>query len=253
MFVRQHFGDDEAVTSYTNVLVVRTGGLRPDGAPAGIHWHVSPQNQIRYISTDGNREKIDWIEWTNAEGEKRVYATEDIDPEDPPPQGELRTMDCVDCHNQPSHIFEEPELALDKALSYGLVSRDLPFIRKFGLEALRRGWTRATASAGIRSYIEDAYASNGALPADAQAKLSPSIDSIVSIWMRNIYPQMEITWGTYPSFANHRGCFRCHDGNHTDVDGEEISMDCENCHTLLAERETDPEVLRKLGIDIKDR
>jgi hypothetical protein len=34
-----------------------------------------------------------------------------------------------------------------------------------------------------------------------------------------------------------------------DADGEEISMDCDNCHTTLAQRESDPEILKHLGID----
>ena len=53
----------------------------------------------------------------------------------------------------------------------------------------------------------------------------------------------------YPSFAAHRGCFRCHDGEHMDEDGEEISNDCDSCHVTLAERESAPKLLKQLGID----
>jgi hypothetical protein len=159
----------------------------------------------------------------------------------------------VDCHNQPSHGFQDPAIALDEAIAYNLVSRELPFIRKYGMEALLRGWTRDTAEVEIRKFIEDKYATNGALPDGIQDKLAPSIDAIVEIWMRNIYPSMQITWGTYPSFATHKGCMRCHGGEHMDFDGEEISSDCSNCHTMLAERETDPEALRKLGLGMTDK
>ncbi|MHC4515410.1 MAG: DUF4149 domain-containing protein [Planctomycetota bacterium] len=249
LVVRKHFGDDEAVTPYTSVLVLKTGGIRPDGTGTGIHWHVHPDNQVSYVATDGKREKIPWVKFVDAKGNTRIYTTEDLDPDAAPPAGEFRTMDCVDCHNQPSHQFQEPGNALDQAIAAGLISRQLPFIRKIGLEALKKDWTRDTAVAGIRKHIRDYYAGNGALADDIKALMGPAAEAIAKIWLSNVYPDMGVTWGVYPSFAAHRGCFRCHDGEHMDADGEEISMDCDNCHTTLAQRESDPEILKHLGID----
>lgn len=40
---------------------------------------------------------------------------------------------------------------------------------------------------------------------------------------------------------------RCHDDEHLDADGEAISMECGICHTSLAEKESDPETIRRLG------
>ena len=42
------------------------------------------------------------------------------------------------------------------------------------------------------------------------------------------------------------GCFRCHNDEHETADGEVISMDCDTCHTILAEEEEDPEILKTL-------
>ena len=58
---------------------------------------------------------------------------------------------------------------------------------------------------------------------------------------------MKIEWGTYRSLLGHgpdfdNGCFRCHDGNHKTESGEEISSDCNTCHTILAEEEKDPAI-----------
>ncbi|MHC4078912.1 MAG: cytochrome c3 family protein [Planctomycetota bacterium] len=248
LVVRKHFGDDEAVTQYTTVLVLKTGGIRPDGTATGIHWHVHPDNQVSYVATDGKREKIPWIKFVNAEGKERIYTTEELDPSAPPPEGEFRTMDCVDCHNQPSHQFQEPANALDTAIAAALIPRQLPFIRKVGLEALKKDWTRDNAAAGIRKHLDDYYASNGSLPDDAKTLVAQAAEAIAKIWLRNVYPAMGVTWGVYPSFAVHRGCMRCHDGEHMDADGEEVSTDCDNCHVTLAQRESDPEVLKQLGI-----
>ena len=35
-------------------------------------------------------------------------------------------MDCMDCHNRPSHTFELPERALDEAMAAGHISAKLP-------------------------------------------------------------------------------------------------------------------------------
>ena len=52
-------------------------------------------------------------------------------------KGERRKMDCVDCHNRPTHAFELPERAVDRRIDLGLVSRDLPFVKKKAVEVLR--------------------------------------------------------------------------------------------------------------------
>jgi hypothetical protein len=61
---------------------------------------------------------------------------------------------------------------------------------------------------------------------------------------------MKITWGTYPTLLGHEqapGCFRCHDGEHTSRAGKVISNDCDLCHSILAEGEKDPAILKQLS------
>jgi hypothetical protein len=60
---------------------------------------------------------------------------------------------------------------------------------------------------------------------------------------------MKIEWGTYTSHIGHDedlGCFRCHDEEHQSDSGEAISMDCDTCHTILAEEEENPVILKEL-------
>src|SRR5205085_546736 len=35
-------------------------------------------------------------------------------------------MECVDCHNRPTHVFDLPERAMDKAMTGGDISVSLP-------------------------------------------------------------------------------------------------------------------------------
>lgn len=258
LVVRRHFENDEAVTPTTTALVLKTGGTRPDGKPTGIHWHVHPGNKVSYIATDAKRRSIPWIRFTNDKGEERIFTVDGVDPKQPP-EGELRTMDCLDCHNQPSHQFENPETAIDRAIAAGLISRQLPFVRKIGLEALRMVWTRETATEAIGKHLTKFYldANKGEpLPAEQQQLIASSSQELANIWRRNIHPEMGITWGTYPQFQGHlsmddkpTGCARCHDGEHMDAAGDAIPMDCTTCHTMLADREKDPEILKQLGLD----
>ena len=106
--------------------------------------------------------------------------------------------------------------------------------------------TRSTIAAAIRSYYDEEQ------PEIAVAK-SDSIDqagrTLGEIYSTNVFPEMKVTWGTYPDHIGHQdfpGCFRCHDDGHTTEDGETISQDCFTCHSLLAMDEEDPEILELL-------
>jgi len=44
-------------------------------------------------------------------------------------------------------------------------------------------------------------------------------------YLRNVSPEMKLTWGTHPNHIGHQdggGCFRCHDGSHTTKDGAKV-------------------------------
>jgi len=245
--VRPHYGDDDAVTPAINALTLHVGGTAADGVARGIHWHAHAGTEVWFVSLDGKRDKIEWIRYRDASGKERTFTAEGQDLAKPPPSEQWRRMDCIDCHNQPSHHFELPDVALDGAIAAGRIAQKLPGIRRRGLELLRRDWTREGAAAGIRAELEQAYAGAVDLAPEVRAKVQPAAEAIAAIWLRNVYPSMKIEWGTYPDFSGHVGCMRCHDGEHADADGEAISLECANCHTMLAEKEADPEVVRRLG------
>ena len=254
-FVHTEYASDETNTSSTTVALMKIGGRNFSGT-VGIHGaHVDPRARMDYVSTDGHRQVIPQVSYTDASGKVTVYNATDakVKPEDLA-RGEHREMDCMDCHNRPTHIFQVPERALDLAMTQGSVSPKLPFIKKEALEALKKDYPdHPTAERGIASFLDNYYRSGyPQIYASNQAALKSTITTVQTIYAQNIFPNMKITWGTYPNNLGHTdfpGCFRCHDGNHTSADGRTISNDCATCHDLLAVGEKDPKILTELGMD----
>jgi hypothetical protein len=155
-------------------------------------------------------------------------------------------MDCMDCHNRPTHTFQSPERAVDLAMESGAVSPALPFIKKVAVEALRKEYkSQAEGAAGIRAAIEDSYKTGD------RAAIGRAASAVVAIYERNVFPNMHITWGSYPNNLGHmdlHGCFRCHDDTHVSPDGRSIPGDCETCHKTLAMDEANPKILTELGL-----
>ena len=254
LLVRKKFTDDEANTPLTTVLLMKIGGRRGDGG-VGIHGrHLDDVERIRYVSTDGRRQVIPHVTYVGDDGREDVYTSTEMKvTREQLAAGEHRTMDCMDCHNRPTHAFQLPERAVDEAMAANRVSPDLPFAKKKSVELLRAEYPdRDTAARKIaasfaefyRTTYPDKYQSHRAL-------VESSGQQVAQIYMRNVFPNMKITWGTYPNNIGHEdflGCFRCHDGNHKTADGKLIADDCEACHTVLAQEESDPKVLADLGL-----
>ena len=77
-------------------------------------------------------------------------------------------------------------------------------------------------------------------------------EKVKAIYLRNIFPEMGVTWGSHPNNIGHEdflGCFRCHDGKHKSADGKVITDDCEACHQVLALEEEEPKILADLGLN----
>lgn len=241
--VLQTYSDDETNTPLKTVLLMHVGG-RQGTSSHGIHWHVDPANEIRYLS-DESRETIYEVEMKTAGGEVRRYATA----EKAPAGAVWRTMDCVDCHNRPSHTFRMPEQEVDHAMLVGAISRDLPFVRREGVRLLKAEYpSREAAVKGIADGLQAFYAKEHPQVAAAKAAaIRSAATTLGTIYKANVFPSMKIGWGTYPNHIGHEnspGCFRCHDDAHTTAEGRTISQDCSTCHGLLAMQEEDPEILR---------
>lgn len=253
-FVHTEYASDAPNTPATTVALMKIGGRNFSGT-VGIHGaHVFQNARMDYVSTDGHRQVIPQVTYTDPNGKVTVFNSTDVKvtPQDLA-RGEHREMDCMDCHNRPTHIFQVPERAVDSAMDQGSISPKLPFIKKQALEALKRSYPdHASAERGIAAYLDGFYRS-GYPPvyASEESALQSTIKTVQTIYAQNIFPDMKITWGTYPNNLGHTdfpGCFRCHDGNHASADGRTITNDCSTCHDLLAVSEQNPQILSQLGM-----
>jgi hypothetical protein len=250
LVVRTRHADDEANTPLTTVLVLKIGGHKP-GTPDGIHGrHLADAERVHYVSVNGRREVIPKVTYLDDQGRSVDYVTEDPVPPGPV---EHRAMDCMDCHNRPTHAFELPERAVDRALAEGRISRQLPFVRKQSVALLRASYPdRPTAVARLAAGLREFYAAGyPAVLRDRPRDVDAAAGELAAIYQRNVFPDMKVGWGTYPNNIGHAdfpGCFRCHDDKHRAADGRVISQDCNACHSVLAMDEEDPKVLTELGL-----
>jgi hypothetical protein len=162
-------------------------------------------------------------------------------------------MDCIDCHNQATHVFQTAEDGIDEAMLDGTPDPNLPFVHKEALQLIQAAYSsQAEAGQKIASGLEDFYRTQyPQIWSSQRAQIDASAQRLVAIYDRNVFPSMKITWGTYPNNIGHMaypGCFRCHDGSHTSKDGKTLSNDCSLCHNLLATDETHPNVLNDLQL-----
>src|ERR1700686_1887502 len=246
--VNTSYKDDEKNTPQTDVLLLKVGGRTWQGS-VGIHGHHLADNaRIRYISTDAERQVIPVVYYTDDSGKTTEFISSDAKPtQQQLDKGEHRVMDCVDCHNRPTHAFDLPENAVDKQMSLGRVSPELPFIRKKAVELLKVDYaTRDVSQQRITGELNNFYRTN--YPEIYQTRrtlVQQSGEEVAAIYLRNIFPDMRVTWGTHPNNLGHNdspGCFRCHDGSHTSADGQTITNDCSACHQVLAAGEENPKV-----------
>ncbi len=252
--VRTSYGDDEKNTPSTTVLILKLGGRTWQGS-VGIHGrHLDTVERISYVSTDGRREVIPRVSYLDDDGKLVEFVSEDVkvSPQELA-RAEQRKMDCVDCHNRPTHAFEVPERAVDRAIEEGRISRDLPFVKKKAVELLKADYPdRATAGQRITTGLAEFYkTSYPDLYKQHRALVESASAAVTAVYMRNVFPEMKVTWGIHPNHIGHEdflGCFRCHDEKHKAPDGRTITQDCNACHTVLAMQETNPKILADLGL-----
>ena len=234
---RVHYLSDEHNTRWEIDMLVKVGGGAPaDPARMGIHWHVA--GKVEYVATDADRQNIPWVRAVNPlTGGAKVYASQP-QASTSPPTGEIRTMDCVDCHNRPTHILRPPDRSVDEALADGRIDASLPFIKQQSVAALAASYAdREHALRGIDNALHAYYRKTYPQVYEGkQAAIVTAVASVQNIYDRYFFPSMKVRWDTYFTNDTHFysvGCFRCHDGQHKSVDGSAIRSDCATCHAIM--------------------
>jgi hypothetical protein len=233
---RTSYASDAANTATVDTRVLRVGGGE-SGVARDIHWHISAN--VFYVPLDQKRQEIGWVGVQGQDGKLTEY----IDPkragEITPQriQQERRLMDCVDCHNRATHIFQSPGDLIDIALTQGTIDSSLPYIKWLGVNALdppNSSLDEAMAKVQVisefyRRWYPQVYT-------EKQDAINEAITELNEVATLTTFPDMKVTWTTYPENIGHiesPGCFRCHDKLQiasAGAKGETISSDCQLCH-----------------------
>jgi hypothetical protein len=231
------YGDDEKNTESVTTLQMHVGGTERVGAASGIHWHADGATDIDYISTDDKRQVIPYVRVKDRTGAVREYVAEGVTP-DQLTKRERRRMDCLDCHNRPSHqMAATAERAVSVAMARTDVPSNLPFVHRESVRVLKASYPTEDAAteaiaAGLRGFYRDSYQ---AIYAARRQDVENAIIGAQQVYRRNVFPEMNVQFGTYPNNIGHidfPGCFRCHDDKHATKDGKKISQDCDTCHKI---------------------
>jgi hypothetical protein len=242
-------------------MLIKIGGRSPKTSQtSGIHWHMNISAKVEYIPRDKRRQVVPWVRVTDrVTGRVTVYqdrtkplTRKEMD------EAEIRTMDCMDCHNRPSHDFRSPDYAIDLALSTGQIDPGLPEIKKIAVQAMVKEYpAEPEALRGIAGSITDFYRLNYPDAASKKEKeIKEAILAVQGAYSRNIFPVMKANWSVYPNDIGHflfPGCMRCHDGNHASSAGTVITNNCQTCHLILAQgpKMADEMIVAESGLEFR--
>ena len=239
----KYFLTDSSNTEWDINLRVKIGARYSAlGLQEGIHWHINPDVRVEYVALDEKREYIPWVRLTHLEtGEVVEYYDEDeIFNADSLDNHEIRVMDCMDCHNRPSHDYRSPSNYVDRLMVAGEIPDRLPEVKGVAMDLLHRNYQdRDTALMTIEQEVLDHYRENypGIYNRDPRM-ITSAIEGLQRGFSRNHFPYMRVRWDVYPNHIGHlesSGCARCHDDMHLSENGANISRDCNLCHTITAQ------------------
>ena len=232
----KHFGNDTYNTPSSTYLVMKTGGgTKRVGLGQGIHWHI--ENPVYYYATDHAETDIPYVQVVADDGSVTEYV--DIESGFDPAQvaeEDLKEMDCITCHNRITHLVSPPEEILDQLLDRGIVSPEIPDIRRQAVEIFYRPHETQeialNAIAGLQNYYEQYYPDFYAENVDL---VQGAITALQDAYAQSVYPEQKSNWDSHPNHVGHiysPGCFRCHDGKHLNDEQEAIRLECNVCHSI---------------------
>jgi hypothetical protein len=261
--------DEKNTKSSISMLLKIGGGNEKLGRREGIHWHMNIANKIEYLYTDLIRNEIPWVKLTSRDGKVKIFRKNNFNLDEKTFNKEnMRIMDCIDCHNRPSHIYHPSDKSVNLSMSLGRIDESLPFIKNLAVNVLEESYsTKENGIDSIAFAVYDFYKQNyPSVSEQKKEKISLAIEEIQKIYDRNFFPSMKVSWRGFPNHISHlydSGCFRCHDGEHFTEDGEMIRRDCNLCHTIISQTTSDGRQLvsmngiefvhpENLGTDVKD-
>jgi len=219
------------------IMYIGSGGV----PGSGIHSHMV--SKIHYLPAVEDRSVIAWVRVERPDGSVQEFTN-------PSYQGmldkvrsenQVRFMDCIDCHNRAAHNFPSVESELDNAMSQGLISTKIPFIKQQAMQALGDVTDKTTQQQYQETLkridaIEEYYRTQQPQAyQQLQSQIKQAITEVKAIYQRSVFPEMKVGPNIYPNWATHEGCMRCHGklvGTSGEAKGKTIGADCQTCHYL---------------------
>lgn len=243
-----HYRYDKNNSKWPITMLLKVGSGSPLASRiSGIHWHVNPELTVEYIATNKLRQDIPWVRVTDRlTGRVTVFR----DSSSPHANNTIasalpRVMDCMDCHNRPSHNLHSPDYEIDLEISSGVIASSIPEIKQASVTAMTKDYaSEADAVKGIAVAINGFYRTNyPQFYSERSTEINNAVKATQKAFQKNIFPAMKARWSGYPNNIGHfifKGCMRCHDGKHKSDEGLIIPNDCHTCHIILEQGESGP-------------
>jgi len=220
-------------------IALHIGGRNPITSEfEGIHWHVSHDIKVEYQALDEKRTKIGKVKVTRPGGVTEEYSiAEEVVEEGV--ELKWRTMDCIDCHNRPTHVYDGLEEVIDFGLHSKKINPEIAGIREDSMSVLKTEYSSRDEAAEeiVEDLLEHVAKRHGnEFVAEHEKEIVVSGSFLLEAYLNNVWPKMKVTWGTYRQHLGHQyaddgyGCFRCHDDEHETKFGKIIGQDCNMCH-----------------------
>ena len=233
--IEKYAGDEENSQSSIYLILKTGGGTSREGLGFGIHWHI--ENPMYFYTVDEAEQIIPYVRVNNSDGTVSEYIDINSDfKQTEEMEAELKTVDCITCHNRTSHQIYQPEQAVDQLLERELISAEIPNIRSNAVAALKWQYVSTEQAAEGITYLAtfyqetypDFYAENASL-------VESAIERLQETYVISVFPEQGMNWDSHPDNIGHEfsaGCFRCHDGNHINQEGDTIRLECNICHSI---------------------
>lgn len=240
-----YYASDNENTKSQLRMLMKIGGANSGVMHGeGIHFHMTLGRKVEFIARDANKQDIAWLKMTEPDGTVVEFES-DSEPltEEERSTLTVHQMDCMDCHNRPAHQFQSPMAAINARMAAGAISAEIPAIKLRGVQALSAEYeTTDEALSAIDTELREYYANKKSeFYAERKKDVDEAIEQIQDIFAHNYFPEMKSSWKAYPNNLGHRdspGCFRCHNDDLADSEGNTIFSTCTKCHIVLEQGES---------------